>query len=62
MIAFCEVRPHVLEERPGDGGRKIAGLSDQLSSSTKPGGIFGGSTPSLALQSGHGILGAPRAT
>jgi hypothetical protein len=26
----------------------------------KPGGIFGGSTPSLALQSGHGIPGAPQ--
>ena len=28
--------------------------------STKPGGIFGGLTSSLALQSGHGIPGAPQ--
>jgi hypothetical protein len=43
------------------GGRKVEGLSDHaLSSSTKPGGIFGGLIPSLALQIGHGIPGAPQ--
>jgi hypothetical protein len=40
---------------------KAEALADHaLSSSTKPGGIFGGSTPSLALQSGQGMPGAPQ--
>jgi len=39
---------------------KSSGLHQALSSSTKPGGIFGGSIPSLALQAGHGIPGAPQ--
>jgi hypothetical protein len=59
-VFFSEVGLHVLDEGVGNGGREIAGLADHvLSSSTKPGGIFGGSTPSLALQSGHGIPAAP---
>jgi hypothetical protein len=44
-----EVGFHVLDEGAGDGRREIERLSNHaLSSSTKPGGIFGGLSSSLA--------------
>jgi len=52
---------HIFDEGLGNGGRKFEGLVDHaLSSSTKPGGILGGLTPSLGLQTGQGIPGAPQ--
>jgi hypothetical protein len=60
-IFLCEVGPHIVDKGAGDGGREIGRFPDHApSSSTKPGGIFGGLVPSLALQTGQGIPGAPQ--
>ena len=62
FVLLREERLHILDEGTGDSGqREIERLaSHALSSSTNPGGIFGESTPSLALQSGQGMPGAPQ--
>jgi hypothetical protein len=60
-IVFGEICLHVIDKTMSDGGRQFDGLADhERSFSTKPGGVFGGSTPSLALQAGQGMPGAPQ--
>jgi hypothetical protein len=61
LVCLCEERPHVFDERASDSRWQIGRFSDHaLSSSAKPGGIFGGVRPSLALQFGQGMPGAPQ--
>jgi hypothetical protein len=56
LVFLCEERAHVFDECASDSRWRVGRFSDNaLSSSAKPGGIFGGVRPSLALQSGQGL-------